>query len=111
MGLGARLGSFLGQVELTGLNSVVIEIDGRAAKLNADPIVGATIAGLLGPAMESVNMVNAAAVASSNSIALSTIHHDRQYDYETLRRVTINHDGGERTIAGTLVGGKKPRII
>ena len=25
--------------------------------------------------------------------------------------VTINHDGGERTIAGTLIGGNKPRII
>ena len=25
--------------------------------------------------------------------------------------MTINHDGGERTIAGTLVGGNKPRII
>ena len=25
--------------------------------------------------------------------------------------MTINHDGGERTIAGTLIGGNKPRII
>ena len=31
MQLGARLGSFLGQVESTGLKSVVIELDGRAA--------------------------------------------------------------------------------
>ena len=49
-------------------------------------------------------MVNAAAVASSNGIAVSTIRHDRQCDYETLLRVTIIHDDGERTIAGTLVG-------
>ena len=111
MGLGARLGSFLGQVESTGLKSVVIELDGRAAKLNADPIVASTLAGLLGPVMESVNMVNAAAVASSNGIAVSTIRHDRQCDYETLLRVTIIHDDGERTIAGTLVGGNKPRIV
>ena len=111
MGLGARLGSFLGQVESTGLKSVVIELDGRAAKLNADPIVASTLAGLLGSAMESVNMVNAAAVASNNGISVSTIRHDRQCDYETLLRVTINHDGGERTITGTLVGGNKPRII
>ena len=111
MRLGAQLGSFLGQVESTGLKSVVIELDGRAAKLNSDPIVASTLAGLLGPAMESVNMVNATAVASSNGIAVSTICHDRQCDYETLLRVTINHDEGERTIAGTLVGGNKPRII
>ena len=111
MRLGERLGSFLGQVESAGLKSVVIELDGRAAKLNADPIVASTLAGLLGPAMESVNMVNAAGIASSNGIAVSTIRHDRQCDYETLLRVSINHDGGERTIVGTLVGGNKPRII
>ena len=61
--------------------------------------------------MESVNMVNAAAVASANGIAVSTVRHDRQCDYETLLRVTINHASGTRTIAGTLVGGDKARIV
>ena len=56
MGLGARLGSFLGQVELTGLKSVVIEFDGRAAKLNADPIVASTLAGLLEPALSLIHI-------------------------------------------------------
>ena len=72
-------------------------------KLNTDPIVGSTLARLLGPAMESVKIVNAAAVASSNGISLLTIRHDRQCDFETLLRVTISHDGDRRTIAGTLV--------
>ena len=111
IGLVASLGSFLGQVESTRLKFVVIEPDGRAAKLNGDPIVASTLVGLLGPAMESVNMVNAAAVASGYGIAVSTIRHDRQCDYETLIRVTINHNEGERTVAGTLVGGNKPRTI
>lgn len=111
MDLGNRLGGFLGQVSATGLKSVVIELDGRAAKLNADPITASTLAGLLGPNMESVNMVNAADVASSNGISVSTIRHDRQCDYETLLRVTIMYEDGERTIAGTLIGGNKPRIV
>jgi D-3-phosphoglycerate dehydrogenase len=111
MDLGSRLGGFLGQVSATGLKSVVIELDGRAAKLNADPITAATLAGLLGPNMESVNMVNAADVASSNGISVSTIRHDRQCDYETLLRVTIIYEDDERTIAGTLIGGNKPRIV
>ena len=111
MDLGSRLGGFLGQVSATGLKSVVIELDGRAAKLNADPITAATLAGLLGPNMESVNMVNAADVASSNGISVSTIRHDRQCDYETLLRVTIMYEDDERTIAGTLIGGNKPRIV
>jgi D-3-phosphoglycerate dehydrogenase len=111
MQLGTLLGSFLGQVKSSGLKSVVIELDGRAATLNADPITASTLAGLLGPVMESVNMVNAAAVASANGIAVSTVRHDRQCDYETLLRVTIKHNDGDRTIAGTLVGGNKPRIV
>ena len=56
-------------------------------------------------------MVNAADVASSNGISVSTIRHDRQCDYETLLRVTITYEDGERTIAGTLIGGNKPRIV
>ncbi len=111
MTLGGLLGGFLGQVQAAGITGIVIELDGKAADLNPDPIVAATLAGWLGPFMESVNMVNAAAVASSNDIAVSTIRHDRQCDYETLLRVTISHMGGERTIAGTLVGGNKPRIV
>ncbi len=88
-----------------------MELGSRAAKLNADPITAATLAGLLGPNMESVNMVNAADVASSNGISVSTIRHDRQCDYETLLRVTIMYGDDERTIAGTLIGGNKPRIV
>ena len=111
MDLGSRLGGFLGQVSATGLKSVVIELDGRAAKLNADPITASTLAELLGPNMVSVNMVNAADVASSSGISVSTIRHDRQCDYETLLRVTIVYEDDERTIAGTLIGGNKPRIV
>ena len=111
MGLGGLLGSFLGQVKADGITAVVIEFDGKAAALNLEPVVATTLAGLLGQAMESVNMVNAAAIASSNGIAVSTVRHDRQCDYETLLRVTISHKCGERTIAGTLIGGNKPRII
>ena len=111
MVLGRQLGSFLGQVDSQGLQSVSIELDGKAAVLNPEPIIASTLAGLLGPVMESVNMVNAAAVASANGIAVSTVRHDRQCDYETLLRVTINHASGTRTIAGTLVGGDKARIV
>ena len=111
MRLGGLLGSFLGQVQADDLKGITIELDGKAAALNPEPVVASTLAGLLGSVMESVNMVNAAAVASASGIAVSTIRHDRQCDYETLLRVTIAHKTGDRTIAGTLVGGNKPRIV
>ena len=111
MELGGKLGAFLGQVESVGISSVRIEFDGKAAGLNPEPVVASTVAGLLGPVMASVNMVNATAVAATNGIAVSTVRHERRCDYETLLRVTISHDSGSRTIAGTLVGGDKARIV
>ncbi len=92
------------------LQAVQIEFDGKAAGLNEAPVVATTLAGLLGPKMDSVNMVNAASVASAAGIAVATVRHDRRCDYETMLRVTVQHKTGERTIAGTLVGGNKPRI-
>jgi len=111
MDLGRKLGRFLGQVESEGLATVSIEFDGKAANLNPEPVVASILSGLLGSAMESVNMVNATAIATANGIAVSTVRHDRRCDYETLLRVTVSHDGGDRTIAGTLVGGDKARIV
>ena len=39
------------------------------------------------------------------------MRHDRRCDYESLLRVTIAYEGGSRTIAGTLIGGNKPRLV
>ena len=111
MTLGRLLGSFLGQLAVPEMKSVTVEFDGKAAHLNEAPVLASTLAGLLGPKMDSVNMVNAAAVASSNGIEVATIRHDRRCDYESLLRVTVVYEGGQRTLAGTLVGGNKPRLV
>lgn len=111
MDLGGKLGAFLGQVDSPGLCEIKIEFDGRAASLNHDPVVASTVAGLLGPVMDSVNMVNAASIAAANGIAVSIVRHDRRCDYETMIRVSVTFKGGSRTIAGTLIGGNKARII
>ena len=111
MTLSRLLGGFLGQIETPDIQSVRLEFDGKAAHLNEAPVMASMLAGLLGPKMDSVNMVNAAAVASANGIEVATVRHDRRCDYESLLRVTIAYEGGERTIAGTLVGGNKPRLV
>ena len=111
MTLGRLLGSFLGQIATPDIQGVRLEFDGKAANLNEAPVLASTLAGLLGPKMDSVNMVNAAAVASSNGVDVATTRHDRRCDYESLLRVTVTFKGGARTIAGTLVGGNKPRLV
>ncbi|MGC6411326.1 MAG: phosphoglycerate dehydrogenase [Candidatus Puniceispirillaceae bacterium] len=111
MDLARDLGRFLGQVDMADLSAVQIEFEGRAAALKEEPVLASALAGLLGPKMDSVNMVNAASVAHSAGIAVASVKHDRRCDYETMLRITANFKEGARTIAGTLVGGNKPRII
>ena len=111
MTLARLLGSFLGQIDTPDIQSVKLEFDGKAASLNEAPVLASMLAGLLGPKMDSVNMVNAASIASSNGVDVATVRHDRRCDYESLLRVTIGYEGGTRTIAGTLVGGNKPRLV
>jgi D-3-phosphoglycerate dehydrogenase len=111
MTLASHLGRFLGQTDLPDLNTIKLEFDGRAASLNEQPVLASMLAGLLGVKMDSVNMVNAASVASSNGIAVATVRHDRRCDYETLLRLTVSYASGERTISGTLVGGDMPRLV
>jgi D-3-phosphoglycerate dehydrogenase len=111
MTLASHLGRFLGQTDLPDLNTIKLEFDGRAASLNEQPVLASMLAGLLGVKMDSVNMVNAASVASLNGIAVATVRHDRRCDYETLLRLTVSYASGERTISGTLVGGDMPRLV
>ena len=111
MTLGKLLGSFLGQIDMPQINAVRLEFDGKSATLNETPVLASTLAGLLGPKMDSVNMVNATTIASAHGVAVATVRHDRRCDYETLLRLTVSFEGGERTIAGTLIGGNKPRIV
>ena len=41
---------------------------------------------------------------------MSLVKHNRSCDYQSLIRVTAVYNNKERTIAGTLIGGNKPRI-
>jgi len=111
MALGKLLGQFVGQVGSSEITMVRLEFDGKASKLNEEPVMASTLSGLLGPIMDSVNMVNATAIASSNGIAVATVKHDRRCDYETMLRLTVTYKDGERTIVGTLIGGDKPRLV
>lgn len=111
MALGKLLGQFVGQVGSSEITSVRLEFDGKSSKINEAPVMASTLSGLLGPIMDSVNMVNATAIASSNGIAVATVKHDRRCDYETMLRLTVVYKDGERTIVGTLIGGDKPRLI
>lgn len=109
--LSEQLGSFAGQVTETGIKKVTIEFEGHVANLNVRPLVQAALAGMLKPFSDTVNMVNAPVVARDRGIEISQVKHDRTGDYQTMIRLTIETERFTRSVAGTLFGGNKPRIV
>ena len=111
MTLAEQLGSFAGQLTETGISEVRIEYEGHVAELNCRPLTQAMLHGLLKPMLEAVNMVNAPVLARERDIDVSEIKHDRDSDYQTLVRLTVRTERQERSVAGTLFGGDKPRLV
>ena len=111
MTLADQIGSFAGQLTKSGISSIKIEYEGTAAELNTRPITQSALAALLRPVLASVNLVNAPVVARERDIEVSEVKHERDHDYQTLVRVTVQSEGARHTIAGTLFGGDKPRLV
>ena len=111
MTLAEQLGSFAGQITLHGVRGVSIDYSGQVAALNTRPLTAIILQALLKPLLESVNMVNAPVIAQERNIEVSEHKRDRADDYLTLIRLNVMTEKRERTIAGTLIGGDKPRIV
>ncbi len=111
MTLAEQLGSFAGQLTQTGLKKMKIEYEGHAAELNCRPMTQAALAALLRPMLDAVNMVNAPVIARERDIDVEEVKHERDSDYQTLIRVTVETERQSRDVAGTLFGGSKPRLV
>jgi D-3-phosphoglycerate dehydrogenase len=111
MRLAEELGSFAGQLTRTGLKSVTIDYEGAVAELNIRPLTAVVLKGLLGPLMDSVNMVNAPVIARQRDIDVTEATHERAKDYQTLIRLTVETERATRSVSGTLFGGDKPRVV
>jgi len=108
------LGAFAGQLTHARegvLHSIAIEYEGAVAKLNHRPLTAAAIAGVLGPMMAGVNMVNAPLLARERGIDVSETVHDRPSEYQTLVRITLGTGQHTRGVAGTLFAGSRPRLV
>ena len=111
MKLAEQLGSFAGQVTVSGIQAVSIEYEGHAAELNTKPITAVILQGLLSPMLEGVNMVSAPVIAKERDIDVSEITHERPTEYQTLITVTVTTESQTRCVKGTLFAGKEPRIV
>ena len=111
MALAQQVGSMAGQILETGISAVTIEYEGHVTELNTKPITSCLLEGLLSPLMSGVNMINAPILARERGIGVSQVSHERDSEFQTMIRVTVETEKGRRTVAGTLFGGDKPRIV
>jgi D-3-phosphoglycerate dehydrogenase / 2-oxoglutarate reductase len=111
MVLAERLGSLIGQLAHDNLTQISIEVEGSAASLNIKPITGAVLAGLMRRYSDTVNMVNAPFLAKERGLDLREVRHDKEGNYQTLVRVSVQTAEGERSVAGTLFNNSQPRLV
>jgi D-3-phosphoglycerate dehydrogenase len=109
--LGEKLGLFQGQVFGHDLREVFIEYSGEVAEHDTGPITQAVLAGLLGPVIERVNMVNARVVADERGIKVSESLSRKARDFASLVSVRAVTADGESQIAGAIMGRRDARIV
>jgi D-3-phosphoglycerate dehydrogenase / 2-oxoglutarate reductase len=66
---------------------------------------------LLSSQLDTVNMVNAPVICHERDIRVSETRRTEPPDYQTLIRVRVTTESGEQSVAGTLFGGSKPRLV
>jgi D-3-phosphoglycerate dehydrogenase len=111
MKLAEQLGSFAGQLTESGIRAVAIEYEGAIAELNSKPLTATALTGLLAPQLATVNMVNAPVICRQRDSRVSETRRGEAGDYQTLMRVTVKTERRERTVAGTVFAGNKPRLV
>ncbi|MBT2188738.1 phosphoglycerate dehydrogenase [Sphingobium nicotianae] len=111
LALAEKLGSLVGQLAHDNLTNISVEVEGSAAELNIKPLTGAVLAGIMRRYSDTVNMVNAPFLAKERGIDVREVRHDREGDYHSLLRVTVETSRGARSVAGTLFGNASPRLV
>jgi D-3-phosphoglycerate dehydrogenase len=109
--LGEKIGLFQGQVFGHDLQEVAIEYSGEVTEHDVKPITQAVLAGLLGPVIERVNMVNASVVAEQRGIKISESLSRRARDFASMIRVRAVTAERESEVAGALFGRRDARIV
>ncbi|MFP6563675.1 MAG: phosphoglycerate dehydrogenase [Myxococcota bacterium] len=108
--LAEKLGRFQGQLATGRIDEVNVEYAGVVAELDVAPITIAVLKGLLEPASDRVNMVNAPLIAQERGIKVIESKASRPTDFAS--GITVRVRGSEeRLIAGAVFHGGQPRIV
>jgi len=105
------LGNLVGQLVGGRVESLTVTLQGELADTQAQPIVVASLKGLLSPALqERVNYVNATLEARERGIRVVETKDASVRDYSGSLRLTATGSLGEHTATGALLGESELRI-
>ncbi|MDQ7820905.1 MAG: phosphoglycerate dehydrogenase [Armatimonadota bacterium] len=109
--LARMMGAVACQLAEGQVREVELAYAGDLASHDGAPLRAGFLAGLLEPVLDQpVNLINASVVARERGIALAEVRREDGEDSASALRVRVETSGAAVVIAGTVVGGREPRI-
>lgn len=94
------------------IRRVEVEVSGEQVDELVRPVAAALLKGILSQHLpDSVNYINAPALADENGITISQTKGLSAADYGNLISCKVGWEGGSRIISGVLFGGSEPRLV
>ncbi len=110
--LAEKLGRLQMQLAAAPLKRVELELRGEEVADHGKPLTVALLKGLLDPITDiPVNYINAPLLARQRGISVSETGGLARLSYANLLSCRVAWDGGERMIAGSLLGHESPRVV
>lgn len=110
--LAERIGMLSMQLFEGGITNVNIRYGGEVSKYKLAPLTLAVIKGLLTPVCgETVNYVNASAMAKERGITVSEIKSTETGDFTNYIELEVNQKNSSNLVMGSLFGNQLPRIV
>ncbi|MCC7251542.1 phosphoglycerate dehydrogenase [Hyphomicrobium sp.] len=110
--LARALGRLVGALCDAPIKELVVRLFGVVAELDARPITAEALVGLLSKRLAGpVNRVNAGHLARAQGIEVRESRSEQARDYVSLVEVSAVTEGVTTTVAGTLLGGRLPRLV
>lgn len=110
--LAEKMGKLYTQYFGGSLKSVTIRYGGVVTRYALSPLTVAVVKGLLAPICgETVNFVNAPAMAKERGIVVNESRSTQSEDFTNYIELEATSDGVKNRIMGTLFGNKLPRIV
>ena len=110
--LARALGGFLAAIVTEPVCSIEVGLYGRAAECDPRPVTGQALVGLLSKRLAAtVNQVNATYLSRRHGITVRETRSEDSGDYVALLQIRATTSNGTTSVAGTLLGGRQPRLV